>query len=89
MIFACIHAFLMLFLALVAPIFSCDYWFNAHAVTIGSMLIYKFWGYLTEGSLQCTLLVHHYQKVLLLKVFFLFTIWLIEWLGNNMTDWLS
>ena len=29
--------------------FCCDYWFSAHAVTIGSMLIYKFWGHLTEG----------------------------------------
>ena len=41
----------MLFLALVAAIFqfSRDYWFSAHAVTIGSMFIYKFRGHLTEG----------------------------------------
>ena len=26
-----------------------DYWFNAHAVTIGSMFIYNFRGHLTEG----------------------------------------
>ena len=44
MIFACsLCIFLMLFLALVAAIFQfCrDCWFNAHAVTIGSMFIYK------------------------------------------------
>ena len=23
--------------------YCCDYWFNAHAVTIGSMRIYEFW----------------------------------------------
>ena len=44
-------AWQMLFLALVAAIFQfChDYWFNAHAVTIGSVFIYKFRGHLTEG----------------------------------------
>ena len=30
-------------------------WLNAHAVTIGSVLIYKFWGHLSEGLLECTL----------------------------------
>ena len=29
--------------------FCCDYWFYAHAVTICSVLIYKFWAHLTEG----------------------------------------
>ena len=29
--------------------FCDDYWFSAHAVTIGSMFIYKFRGHLTEG----------------------------------------
>ena len=43
MILPLVYAFLMLFLALVAAIFQfcCDYCFNAHAVTIGSMFIYK------------------------------------------------
>ena len=29
--------------------FCHDYWFNAHAMTIGSVVIDKFRGHLTEG----------------------------------------